>query len=131
MEQIDLATQILALQQENNKLRRINAALVERVESGASQSSDSYTAFRHSVVLAEQVRERTDALNQTMADLKRSNTLLSDARHTAECASAPQSSIESAVKALYCLIKPRIVLLIALKILDKGLSYRVGPACMR
>jgi len=86
MEQIDLATQILALQQENNKLRRINAALVERVESGASQSSDSYTAFRHSVVLAEQVRERTDALNQTMADLKRSNTLLSDARHTAEVA---------------------------------------------
>ena len=32
MEQIDLATQILALQQENNKLRRINAALVEREE---------------------------------------------------------------------------------------------------
>ncbi|HZJ92592.1 MAG TPA: NahK/ErcS family hybrid sensor histidine kinase/response regulator [Thiopseudomonas sp.] len=86
MEQIDLTTQILALQLENNKLRRINAALVERVESGTSQNSESYTAFRHSVVLAEQVRERTDALNQTMADLKRSNTLLSDARHTAEVA---------------------------------------------
>ena len=86
MEQVDLTTQILALQQENNKLRRINAALVERVESGTSQNSESYTAFRHSVVLAEQVRERTDALNQTMADLKRSNTLLSDARHTAEVA---------------------------------------------
>lgn len=86
MEQIDLATQLHALQLDNNKLRRINAALVERVESGTSQNSESYTAFRHSVVLAEQVRERTDALNQTMADLKRSNTLLSDARHTAEVA---------------------------------------------
>ncbi len=86
MEQIDLAAQLLALQLDNNKLRRINAALVERVESGTSQNSESYTAFRHSVVLAEQVRERTDALNQTMADLKRSNSLLSDARHTAEVA---------------------------------------------
>ena len=86
MEQIDFASQLQALQQENAKLRRINAALVERVESGTSQNSESYSAFRHSVVLAEQVRERTDALNQTMADLKRSNTLLSDARHTAEIA---------------------------------------------
>ena len=86
MGQIDLASQLQALQQENAKLRRINAALVERVESGTAQNSESYSAFRHSVVLAEQVRERTDALNQTMADLKRSNTLLSDARHTAEIA---------------------------------------------
>ena len=86
MGQIDLASQLQALQQENAKLRRINAALVERVESGTAQNSESYSAFRHSVVLAEQVRERTDALNQAMADLKRSNTLLSDARHTAEIA---------------------------------------------
>ena len=82
----DLAAQVLALQQENRKLRRINAALVERVESGSSQSSESYAAFRHSVILAEQVRERTDALNQTMADLKQSNNLLIDARHKAEVA---------------------------------------------
>lgn len=84
--QVDLAAQVRTLQHENHKLRRVNAALIERVESGAAQHSESYTAFRHSVVLAEQVRERTDALNQTMADLKHSNTLLSDARHTAEIA---------------------------------------------
>ncbi|NLO52843.1 MAG: PAS domain-containing protein, partial [Gammaproteobacteria bacterium] len=86
MANADLATQLLLLQQENSKLRRINAALVERVESGTSQSSDAYAAFRHSVVLAEQVRERTDALNQTMADLQKSNILLSGARQTAEVA---------------------------------------------
>lgn len=86
MASADLATQLLALQQENSKLRRINAALVERVESGTSQNSDAYAAFRHSVVLAEQVRERTDALNQTMADLQKSNILLSGARQTAEVA---------------------------------------------
>lgn len=86
MANADLVAQIQALQQENNKLRRINNALVERVESGTSQSSDAYAAFRHSVILAEQVRERTDALNQTMADLKNSNILLSDARQKAEVA---------------------------------------------
>ncbi|MDY7220325.1 NahK/ErcS family hybrid sensor histidine kinase/response regulator [Denitrificimonas sp. JX-1] len=84
--QTELAEQVQALQVENRKLLRINAALIERVESGAAQHSESYTAFRHSVVLAEQVRERTDALNQVMADLKRSNILLSDARHKAEVA---------------------------------------------
>lgn len=86
MASADLAAQLHVLQQENCKLRRINAALVERVESGTTQNSDAYAAFRHSVVLAEQVRERTDALNQTMADLKKSNTLLSHARQTAEVA---------------------------------------------
>ncbi len=86
MASAELAAQVQALQQENSKLQRINAALMERVESGTSQNSDAYAAFRHSVVLAEQVRERTDALNQTMADLKNSNTLLSDARQTAEVA---------------------------------------------
>ncbi len=86
MANAELVAQIQALQQENNKLRRINNALVERVESGTSQSSDAYAAFRHSVILAEQVRERTDALNQTMADLKNSNILLSDARQKAEIA---------------------------------------------
>ncbi|MGM3151388.1 hypothetical protein, partial [Escherichia coli] len=41
---------------------------------------------QHSVELAEQVRERTDALNQAMAELKGSNQLLSDARLRAETA---------------------------------------------
>ena len=74
------------LRHENHKLSRINAALIERLESGAARPDDSYAAFQHSVVLAEQVRERTDALNQAMAELKASNHLLSDARMRAETA---------------------------------------------
>ncbi|WP_155945711.1 hybrid sensor histidine kinase/response regulator NahK/ErcS' [Metapseudomonas resinovorans] len=79
-------TRLVALAEENRKLRSINAALIERVESSASRRDDSYAAFQHSVVLAEQVRERTDALNQAMAELKASNRLLSDARLRAETA---------------------------------------------
>lgn len=82
----DLQAQLASLQHENRKLRRINEALIERVESGVTRGNDPYAAFQHSVVLAEQVRERTDALNQAMAELKAGNHLLGEARLRAETA---------------------------------------------
>lgn len=78
--------ELLLLRHENAKLRRINAALIERVESSSSPRTEGYAAFRHSVELAEQVRERTQALNETMAELQSSNRLLSEARARAETA---------------------------------------------
>ncbi|UXY51297.1 hybrid sensor histidine kinase/response regulator NahK/ErcS' [Pseudomonas tohonis] len=86
MQVADYEARIARLEGENHKLKRINAALIERVESSAARRDDAYAAFQHSVVLAEQVRERTDALNQAMSELKASNQLLSDARLRAETA---------------------------------------------
>ena len=80
----ELLAELEALRAQNSKLKRINAALIERVESSSSQRTESYAAFQHSVELAEQVRERTQALNDTMAELQASNRLLSDARARAE-----------------------------------------------
>ena len=82
----ELPNRLAELERENAKLRRINSALIERIESSGSGRDASYAAFQHSVELAEQVRERTDALNQAMAELKASNRLLSDARMRAETA---------------------------------------------
>lgn len=82
----ELLARIDELQRDNRKLQRINAALIERVESAASRGDNAYGAFQHSVVLAEQVRERTDALSEAMVELKSSNQLLSDARLRAETA---------------------------------------------
>ncbi len=82
----ELSNRLTELERENAKLHRINAALIERIESSSSGRDASYAAFQHSVELAEQVRERTDALNQAMAELKASNRLLSDARLRAETA---------------------------------------------
>ena len=82
----ELQARIAALEAQNARLHTINAALIERVESGQSLRSDGYAAFQHSVVLAEQVRERTDALNQALAELQSSNRLLSEARLRAETA---------------------------------------------
>ena len=72
-----------ALEEENAKLKRINQVLIERVESGSSQVANPYAAFEHSVVLAEQVRERTEALNVALSDLKATNRKLQHANQQA------------------------------------------------
>jgi len=92
----ELLAQVAQLQQENHKLARINAALIERIESGMAQGNNPYTTFQHSVVLAEQVRERTDALNQAMAELKASNHLLINARLRAETLRGEQAAAQKA-----------------------------------
>ncbi|WP_419793699.1 NahK/ErcS family hybrid sensor histidine kinase/response regulator [Pseudomonas palleroniana] len=92
----ELLAQVARLQQDNHKLARINAALIERIESGLPQGNSPYTTFQHSVVLAEQVRERTDALNQAMAELKASNHLLINARLRAETLRGEQVAAQKA-----------------------------------
>ena len=92
----ELLAEVARLQQDNHKLARINAALIERIESGMTQGNNPYTTFQHSVVLAEQVRERTDALNQAMAELKASNHLLINARLRAEALRGEQIAAQQA-----------------------------------
>ncbi len=75
---------IAELEAENERLRKIRDALIVRVESGSAYKPEPYAVFEHSVVLAEQVRERTEALNQTMDELKGSNKALNRAREEAE-----------------------------------------------
>ncbi|KXS54711.1 MAG: two-component system sensor protein [Marinobacter sp. T13-3] len=75
---------IAELEAENERLRRTRDALILRVESGVTQKLEPYAAFEHSVILAEQVRERTDALNHAMEEVKASNKALNRAREEAE-----------------------------------------------
>lgn len=75
---------IEALELENARLRRIRDALITRVEASPDHKPQPYAAFEHSVILAEQVRERTEALNIAMGDLKSSNKALNKARNEAE-----------------------------------------------
>ncbi|RTE67463.1 PAS domain S-box protein [Amphritea opalescens] len=82
----DLAQRVEALERENRKLQKINRVLIERVEVSATTRTDPYAAFEHSVVLAEQVRERTAALNVALGDIKTSNIALSQAKLEAEVA---------------------------------------------
>ncbi len=67
-----------ALAEENARLRRTCAALIERVESSGVAGGAPYAAFEHAVLLAEQVRERTEALHRTLDELGQVNDQLRD-----------------------------------------------------
>ena len=81
-----LKQRLRKLEEENRKLKKINTVLVERVESGSAQGANAYSSFEHSVVLAEQVRERTEALNMVLSELKSSHRALKHANDIAALA---------------------------------------------
>ena len=78
-----LQDQIKHLTEKNAKLEKINQALIKRVEEGGGNQYAPYSAFEHSVHLADQVREKTHALNETLAELEQSNRALKHANHQA------------------------------------------------
>ncbi|MCC5879180.1 MAG: hybrid sensor histidine kinase/response regulator [Idiomarina sp.] len=86
-QQLSEARHALAIQAEEiRKLRKINLALIERVEETGAGGSAPYAAFEHAAVLAEQVRERTAKLSHTSEALQRSNASLRRANQAASLA---------------------------------------------
>ncbi|WP_327332473.1 hybrid sensor histidine kinase/response regulator [Marinobacterium lutimaris] len=88
-----LRARVEELEAENGRLCRIRDALIERVEASSGLRAEPYAAFEHSVTLAEQVRERTEALNAALHDLKYSNQALKQANE--EAATAHQRLIDA------------------------------------
>ncbi|MCL7931182.1 hybrid sensor histidine kinase/response regulator [Halomonas sp. ATCHA] len=86
-----------ALAEENRRLRRVCHALMERVESGGAANSAPYAAFEHAVLLAEQVRERTEALHRTLDELGQANAQLHEAKADAEAANLSKTKFLAAV----------------------------------
>ncbi|WP_028304036.1 NahK/ErcS family hybrid sensor histidine kinase/response regulator [Oceanospirillum maris] len=78
-ELIQLRQERDALALENNRLKQINLALIDRVEAAPDVGGRAYAAFENSALLAEQVRERTAALNTALAELRDSNQALKQA----------------------------------------------------
>jgi len=83
MDRAVLEARVAELEGRNARLERINQALIERVESDTLRPPGPWEAFEHSVVLAEQVRERTDELNQVLSALKSSHRELQRANEQA------------------------------------------------
>lgn len=76
MSEQNLAEENERLREENRKLRKINQVLIERIEDGGSISNQPYATFEHSLQLAKQVKETTQTLNETLAELERSKRAL-------------------------------------------------------
>ncbi|ASJ70237.1 hybrid sensor histidine kinase/response regulator [Granulosicoccus antarcticus] len=73
-----------AEQEELRKLRKINKALMERVERSMDQQGNAYSLFQAAIVLEEQVRRRTMELSSTLVDLEQTNLQLVTAKDAAE-----------------------------------------------
>jgi signal transduction histidine kinase/CheY-like chemotaxis protein len=91
------ATDAAALREENRRLRKVCQALMERVETDGSADGAPYAAFERSVLLAEQVRERTDTLHRTLDELGQVNTRLLAAKADAEAANLSKTKFLAAV----------------------------------
>lgn len=73
-----------ALLYENQKLKKINKVLVERIERGLGNDSGAYATFESAVVLAEKVKQRTQQLQQALSNLELVNEDLNKAKNEAE-----------------------------------------------
>lgn len=81
-EQLSPQAEIAALKVKNERLQKINDALIFRIEEGPGNNA-AYSAFENSVHLALQVNLKTHELNHALAKLQGLNTQLSQANQEA------------------------------------------------
>jgi signal transduction histidine kinase/CheY-like chemotaxis protein len=88
---------IADLVRRNEKLAKINAALMQRVERSTDQAANAYSMFQTAIGLEAQVRVRTDELNSALNRLERVNNQLITARDGAELANRFKTRFFTAV----------------------------------
>lgn len=81
------------LQREAAKLRKINAALMSRVERSMDQQLNAFSLFETAIALDHQVRDRTRQLREALHSIERANESLYRAKQQAEAASSLKSSV--------------------------------------
>ncbi|MER8432734.1 ATP-binding response regulator [Mesorhizobium caraganae] len=69
-----------------DRLKKINAALVSRVERSMDQQGNAFSLFQTAISLENRVRIRTEELHSTLRRLEQSNVDLSAAKENAELA---------------------------------------------
>ncbi|MEZ2147489.1 hybrid sensor histidine kinase/response regulator [Bradyrhizobium sp. DN5] len=81
------------LQRETAKLKKINAALMSRVERSMDQQLNAFSLFETAIALDRQVRDRTHQLREALHSIERANEGLYRAKQQAEAASSLKSSV--------------------------------------
>jgi signal transduction histidine kinase len=80
-------------QREATKLRKINAALMSRVERSMDQQLNAFSLFETAIALDHQVRELTHQLRDALHSIEKTNESLYRAKQKAEAASSLKSSV--------------------------------------
>ncbi|QUT05801.1 PAS-domain containing protein [Sphingobium phenoxybenzoativorans] len=82
----DQADDIDALREEVRKLRKINIALMDRVERSSDMSVNAFSMFETAISLEAMVRDRTSQLEDALAKLATANADLAEAHGHADAA---------------------------------------------
>ncbi|MEA1673365.1 NahK/ErcS family hybrid sensor histidine kinase/response regulator [Nitrospirillum sp. BR 11163] len=82
----DAARRVADLEQQVAKLTRINQALMDRVERHVDGQGSAFSLFQTAISLEDQVRSRTQSLEEALVDLERSYQEAAKAREQAETA---------------------------------------------
>ena len=78
------AARIGELERQVAKLKKINDALINRVERSTDHQGSSFSLFQTAILLEKQVRDRTEELQQALWRLEESNQELSEAKEEAD-----------------------------------------------
>jgi signal transduction histidine kinase len=93
MEMKESPSELEEFQRETTKLRKINAALMSRVERSMDQQFNAFALFETAIALDHQVRERTQQLRDALHSIEKTNESLHRAKQKAEAASSLKSSV--------------------------------------
>ena len=85
------ASRVAELERELARLRKINDALMQRVERSMDIKEDAFSLFQAATALESNVRERTAALERVLTELERSNKELKVAKEQADAGSKAKS----------------------------------------
>lgn len=88
---------IAELRRKLEKLAKINAALMQRVERSMDQQANAFSLFQTAIGLESQVRLRTEELKSALERLETANEELTAARDTAELANRFKTRFFTAV----------------------------------
>jgi signal transduction histidine kinase len=86
------------------RLRKINAALISRVERSMDQQGNAFSLFQTAINLENRVRSRTEELRSTLRRLEQSNSALVAAKENAE--QANQSKTRFLAAASHDVLQP-------------------------
>jgi len=79
-------SEVAVLREEIRKLRKINAALMDRVERSSDMAGSAFSMFETAISLEVMVRERTSALEDALGKLAQANADLGAAHESADAA---------------------------------------------
>ena len=118
--------EIANLEHEAAKLRKINAALMSRVERSTDQQLNAFSLFETAIALDQQVRDRTQQLKQALQSLEKTNGHLVQAKQQAEAASSLKSSV--LISVMHDLLQPLNAARLTLSALEEMVESSKGAA---